>query len=302
MSDQAKALRGLMERHQSSSDRWTKTPPVTARHATSIAMTSGKGGVGKSHLALNLAIQLAKTGSKVRLFDANFGHGSPELLCGLNAYWNLRHVLVGSRSLKEIMLDGPYGVQIAPGCGCLYEADEFPRAAFESLSSQLNYFEQSDDFWIFDMGSGLSRAVRRVASQMDMAFVVSTPEPTSLADAYATIKSLAAVENPPEIEVIVNQVESLSQADEISDRLQRTVRTFLQTKLNFAGSVPKDPEVVTATVDQEPFSLASPQSPAALAVGRISRRLRRLREDGRSRGRLSTFLKEHSEQTMLVPS
>ena len=302
MSDQAKALRGLMEQRHSLSNRWTAPASSATRLATSIAMTSGKGGVGKSHLALNLAIQLAKTGSTVRLFDANFGHGSPELLCGLNAYWNLRHVLVGARSLKEIMLEGPCGIQIVPGCGCLYDADEFPRNALESFSSQLKHFEQSDDFWIFDMGSGLSRAVRRIASQMDLALVVSTPEPTSLADAYATIKAMAATENPPEIEVIVNQVDDLSQADEIADRLQRTVKTFLQTNLKIGGSVPKDPEVASATIDQEPFSLASIQCPASLAVGRISRRLRRLREGTSPRGRLCSYFNEQSEHALLVPS
>lgn len=302
MSDQAMALRGLMERRQSTHDRWADTPTEASRAATSVAITSGKGGVGKSHLALNLAIQLARTGSTVRLFDANFGHGSPELLCGLNAYWNLRHVLMGARSLQEIMVDGPCGVQIAPGCGCLYEADEFPRSAFDSLSAQLSPLEQTDDFWIFDMGSGLSRAVRRIASQTDLALVVTTPEPTSLADAYATIKSLAAVEHAPEIEVILNQVESLSQAEEISDRLRRTVKTFLRSNLNMAGSVPKDDDVVTATIDQEPFSLSSPQSPASLAVGRIVRRLRRMQEGMQSRGKLRSYLHEQSEQSVLLPS
>ena len=152
------------------------------------------------------------------------------------------------------------------------------------------------------MGSGLSRAVRRIASQTDLALVVTTPEPTSLADAYATIKSLAAVEHAPEIEVILNQVESLSQAEEISDRLRRTVKTFLRSNLNMAGSVPKDDDVVTATIDQEPFSLSSPQSPASLAVGRIVRRLRRMQEGMQSRGKLRSYLHEQSEQSVLLPS
>src|SRR5262245_25715890 len=127
MSDQAQVLRGLMEQREETP--WRESASHKTSSAQTISITSGKGGVGKSNIALNLGIVLAQTGHSVCLLDANLGLGNIDLLCGLNGYWNLSHVMTGARTLEEIALEGPHGLKVIPGASGLSEtADCSPSA------------------------------------------------------------------------------------------------------------------------------------------------------------------------------
>lgn len=271
MSDQATILRGLMERRQARTQ--PISPPSHVARAQTIAVTSGKGGVGKSNIALNLAIALARLDASVCLLDANMGLGNIDLLCGLNGYWNLSHVISGARTLSEIVLDGPAGVHVIPGASGLADMADCPASVQQDLLRQLEELEQAHDCLVIDTGTGIHRLVRQFVSAADIVLVVTTPEPTSIADAYATIKALSAKE-PPRIEALVNRAESASQGRAVMERLQQTTRLFLHAELGAAGCVPDDPHVSIAVRQRQPFQVEAPDCPAAKALEQLARRFR----------------------------
>ncbi|MED5448380.1 MAG: AAA family ATPase, partial [Planctomycetota bacterium] len=181
-SDQARRLRGLVEQrqqHRLAADNSTTTT------ATVIAVTSGKGGVGKSCLALNLSIALARLDVRVALLDTSLGLGHLDLMCGLNGYWNLGHVLAGTRRLPEITLEGPSGIHVIPGAGRLSEFSDGDKPINPDVSEQLVSLETEHDVLVLDTGHREHPFVVNCLSASDTVLVVTTPEPTALADAYA---------------------------------------------------------------------------------------------------------------------
>jgi flagellar biosynthesis protein FlhG len=265
--DQALELRRLVERQQLS------TSAPTPGRARSIAVTSGKGGVGKSHLALNLAVALAEQGCSVCLLDGNLGLGSLDLLCGVNGYWNLAHVVTGARQLEEIVLEGPGGVRLIPGASGITDLADCPTSVHEKLLEQFDELEASCDYLIIDTGSGIHRLVRQFAASSDEVLVVTTPEHTAIADAYATVKALSTI---PDLawNVVVNQVQDSEQGERIFERLRHTAGAFLQTPLRWAGAVPWDEAVPEAVARRQPFLLDHPGCPAAQAIQRMAHRFR----------------------------
>ena len=270
MADQATILRSLMEQKQAKAEGPRHTPDPMA---ATIAVTSGKGGVGKSNIALNLAIALAEQDASVCLLDANLGLGNIDLLCGLNGYWNLSHVITGARSLRDVILKGPRGVSVIPGASGLSEVADCSEAAQQELLNQMEELERTHDFLVLDTCSGIHRAVRQFVSASDVALIITTPEPTSVADAYATIKTLSTLEGP-RLEILVNRADSPQQTRAIVSRIQQTARVFLRTDIVSAGSIPADPAVAGAVAKRIPFVLETPHAPATKAVEQLARRLK----------------------------
>jgi len=294
--DQAQALRGLMERMQA--ERFDAVAATSsAPRARSIAVTSGKGGVGKSSLALNLAIALAQLDARTALFDANLGLGNLDLMCGLNGYWNLSHVVTGARNLGEIVLEGPAGVQVIPGASGLAEMADWPEPAQADVARQLAEFEQSHDFLVIDTAAGIHRAVRQFLEACELVLVVATPEPTAIADAYATIKALSG-SGVPTLEVLINQSASAEQATAIAERIRETARAFLRVDVGSAGWIPHDPEVAAAVSLRCPFVIGKPDCPASQAVGQLAQRLVQFFKAQPTRG--SLFPRMHTGQLLEV--
>ena len=262
IQDQARVLRELIERHAALTVR------ETAPRCRTIAVVSGKGGVGKSVVSLNLAVSIARNGHSVCLIDANPRLGSLDLLCGLNGYWNLSHVVTGSRELKDVVLRGPAEIELLPGASALAELNHCPAAVQNSLSRQLEDLERRNQVLIVDTGSGLDRVSRRFAMAADQLLIVTTPEPTSIADAYATVKAFCAV--APSTAVLVNRADSPEAANRISERLRQTARVFLQANVESWGWLPSDPAVAQSVMARQPFVLHQPQSPAAKAMSRLA--------------------------------
>lgn len=278
MTDQANVLRTLMERCHAisrwSTDAETGSPAVRAH---TIAVTGGKGGVGKTNIALNAAIAMAEQETTVCLLDANPGLGNIDLLCGLNGYWNLSHVVTGARTLREIVLHGPGGVDVIPGFSGLNDLADGTESVqadiYNQLFNQLRELEEQYDYILIDTGTGIDRSVRRFITASDLVLIVTTPEPTAVADAYATIKSLSSVEEL-QLDVLVNRAVSSDQADVIIDRLRQTSRLFLRTDVESMGFLPRDESVPDAVTRRIPFLLHNPESPASRAVRQLARRLK----------------------------
>ncbi len=263
--DQAKVLRGLMEQRQPGVIEKSKST-----RCRTLAVCSGKGGVGKSVISLNLALALAKTGASVCLMDINLALGNIDLLCRLNGYWNLSHVVSGARSLKEIQLEGPLGINVITGASGLTDLADCSEAVRRDVLGQMQELEATHDYLILDNGTGIHRSIRQFVTSADDVLIVTTPEPTAIADAYATIKSLSTIQSL-EIQTLVNQCTSLDQGDKVFQQLQKTTELFLHTGLSQAGQIPHDLQVVQSVYDRDPLVLSHPQSPAAEAIFRLAR-------------------------------
>ena len=270
--DQAKMLRGLMDKRPAiaSADSAQK-----ADRACTIALTSGKGGVGKSNIALNLAISLSQRGSSVCLLDANLGLGNIDLLCGLSSYWNLSHVVTGARTLRDVILEGPGEIHVVPGASGLVDVADCRPDAQQAILRQMEELERSHDFLIIDSSTGIHRTVRQFARAADIVLVLTTPEPTSIADAYATVKALC-VEDGPLLQILVNHCDSDRQGRKIIARLQQTSRLFLHREVASGGCIPRDQVVANAVSRRLPFLIDAPHSAASKAVEQLAHRMESL--------------------------
>ena len=261
MRDQASSLRNLIQRR--SADK----PTAAEERARIVAFTSGKGGVGKSNLALNVAVAMAQDGARVCLLDANPGSSNIDLLCGLNCYWNFGHVLTGAKSLGEVILKGPAGINVLPGASGLLEV-----GASSDLAEQVAALESAYDVLIIDAGTGLTESARRFASVADVTFLVTTPEPTAIADAYATLKAWqGSVPSMPD--VLVNRTGSAAQAKQILNRFAQTVELFLRCSAPSGCWVAEDAAVPQAVIARRPFVKIAPDGAAARDVQGIAKRL-----------------------------
>jgi flagellar biosynthesis protein FlhG len=261
MRDQASTLRNLIQRHS------TEEPVSAGERARVIAFTSGKGGVGKSNLALNVAVAMAQSGVRVCLLDANPGSSNIDVLCGLNSYWNFGHVLTGAKSLGEVILKGPAGINIVAAASRLLEPSASPE-----LAEQIAVLETGYDVLVVDAGTGSTETARQFAAVADVTFLVTTPEPTAIADAYATLKAWqGSVSTMPE--VIVNRAESAAQAKQILDRFTQTAATFLRLEIPPGRFVAEDATITNAVLARQPFVCLNTEGAAARDVRTIAKQL-----------------------------
>ncbi|HCS51076.1 P-loop NTPase [Rubinisphaera sp.] len=266
--DQATELRELIQRSQGSRPRESNAV-ARNRSARTIAVTSGKGGVGKSVVALNLAIALANQNKRVCLFDADLGLGNLDLMCGLNGYWNLSHVLSGSRSLSEIMLDGPAGISILPGASGLVELADTAQGDRSQLLQQLAELDDDFDFLILDCGTGIHHGTRQFAISADTVLLLSTLETTSLADTYAALKIYHSSQLA-DVRVVLNRC-AVRDAQQVITNLKKTSRQFLQTDVQILGCVPDDETIRRSIATRKPAMMMDAQSPACEAISQIGR-------------------------------
>ncbi len=257
-----------------------------------IAVTSGKGGVGKSTLAANLAVELGQLGARVLLFDGDLAQANLDLLLGLSSRWDLGHVLRGEKTLEQAVVEGPKNVRLVPaasGDRDLADLDDFRR---EGLYRELSRLAEDSDIVLVDTASGASRLTSSFARAATELIVVTTPEPTSYSDAYGLLKVLVGQGLSLTPSILVNRASSIEEAEEVAHNLASLTRRFLSRNVDSLGAIPDDPAVGQAVRRQQPVTLAFPKSPAALAVRNLARRLwadprdpesRAWPEDGRTR-------------------
>lgn len=268
MVDQATRLREL-------ADLYRTRAIAPSRRTKAIAITSGKGGVGKSNIGLSLAHALMNEGRSVLLLDADLGLANADILLGTVPPYHLGHLLGGERSIRELIHHTPTGLKLIAGGSGVTDLANLPGDRLKLFLSALAQLEGEADYLILDTGAGLSGTVMEFVLASDQVLVVTTPEPTSLADGYATIKALANRSPGVVIKLVVNQVESKAEADAVAERIISTARTFLGLSVEHLGEVPRDPYVWRAVREQTPFIYRYPQAPASRAVQAMGRRLNR---------------------------
>jgi flagellar biosynthesis protein FlhG len=258
LQDQATQLRSMM-RQQS--------------RATVIAVTSGKGGVGKSNLAVNLAIKFAAAGKSVILLDADLGLANADVLCNVDLPANLSHVIARKKELREVMVKAPGGFYLIGGASGLARMADLEESDRQRIVDSLAELEQQADVILIDTGAGISPNVLSFTRAADHVLVVTTPEPTAITDAYAVIKVISRERMDRHISLLVNQAHSTSEAHVVYDRIARVAKQFLNVGILDAGSVPSDEQVPLAVRRRMPFLLSAPKSPASIAVGQLAVRL-----------------------------
>ena len=279
MTDQASKLRDLVR-------QVAGTVPASPhrRAARTLAVTSGKGGVGKTNLALNLGIALAHAGESVIVMDADLGLANLDVICELDARYNLSHVLTGRRQLEDIVVPGPGGVRIVPGASGIARLANCTADERERLVRDLARLEGWCDTLIVDTGAGISDNVIAFALSSDLTIVVTTPEPTAITDAYATIKVLTRNEEYGDVRCLVNQAGSRREAHEVLERITVAARQFLNVYVASAGYVLTDPAVPISVRRRRPLMLEFPTSQAARCVQGIAHKLALTRRKPDRRG------------------
>lgn len=267
MTDQAQSLRQLVS---------TKVPdrstPSSKKTAKIITITSGKGGVGKSNFTLNFALTLRSLGRKVLVFDADIGMANIDVLMGVSSRFSLYHVLRKEKSIHDVIQYGPEGLPYIAGGSGIADMISLSEDDLNYFVSQIELISSEMDYILFDTGAGLSKENMKFITSADLCLVVTTPEPTSITDAYALIKVVHG--NNPEVpfNLIVNRAGDETEARQASDKILLTARRFLDLDIKLLGYITDDPYVVKSVKRQVPFSLAFPRCEASRDIQRIALR------------------------------
>jgi len=261
MTAQAPKLRTLPNQRQKENQLF---------HSRVIAITSGKGGVGKTNVVAGLAMSLAKTGQRVVVMDADFGLANIDILLGLSPKYTLEHVMRGERVLEEIILEGPHGVRLIPASSGIQELTKLDTSAELRLIQGLQRIAENTDWLLIDTAAGIHDSVIKLLVAAQEIILVSTPEPTSLVDAYAMVKVVHLRDQTKPIWLLVNNAQTREEAEETIDQIQAAAKRFLDKEINSLGLVPADNHILQAVRQQQGIVDLFPESPAAKAFKAIS--------------------------------
>ncbi len=252
---------------------------ATARSAaTVLAVTSGKGGVGKTNIAANLAICLAAAQRRVLLLDADMSLGNLDLVMDLHSRYNISHVVSGRKRMEEIVQPGPKGLRVICGASGLDRLADIGDAEQHRLMEDLCRLQDEADMIVIDTAAGISRSVVGFCLAADRVLVVTTPEATAMADSYGMIKVLVRKGYGGPISLVVNMARSDTEGKQTYLRIANVAQRFLRTNLYYAGTLLRDERLCTAVRARKPVVLAYPRSPVSVSLAAMAARL-----DGRTR-------------------
>ncbi|RCX21290.1 flagellar biosynthesis protein FlhG [Fontibacillus phaseoli] len=265
MNDQAHALRQLVSARDSD-----EQPSGKKRAARIITVSSGKGGVGKSNFTLNFALALKSLGRKVLIFDADIGMANIDVLMGVRPKYSLYHLLKGERDILEIIELGTGGLPFIAGGSGMADLFSLSESDLDYFTSQIERISEEMDFIIFDTGAGLSKETLKFITAADECLVVTTPEPTSITDAYALIKVVHGLERDVSFRLVINRVSGETEAKQVADKICLVAKQFLDINIPTLGHLSDDAHVMQAVKRQIPFSAAFPGCAAARDVQRLA--------------------------------
>ncbi|ESS73347.1 site-determining protein [Methyloglobulus morosus KoM1] len=235
-----------------------------------IAITSGKGGAGKSNLSVNLGIALAQAGRRVAILDADMGLANVDILLGIYPKFNLSHVLTGEKTLSEIIQEGPFGLKVIPGASGIQKMAELSVTEQAAMIHAFSELDQDLDVLIVDTAAGISAGVVNFTRACQEIIVVVCDEPTSLTDAYAFIKLLNRDYKLSNFHVITNMVKTVQQGQALFQKLTKVTDHYLDVTLRYIGAVPHDPNLGKAVQKQSPVVVSFPDSKATVAIKEIA--------------------------------
>ncbi|MEN8260351.1 MAG: MinD/ParA family protein [Pseudomonadota bacterium] len=237
-----------------------------------LAVASGKGGVGKTNVSVNLGISLADLGRSVALLDADMGLANIDVLLGLHPQYNLSHVLRGEKALKEIMVEGPAGLRIVPGSSGIQQMSELSAMEQAAVIRAFGELDQDLDVLIVDTAAGITSGVINFARACQEVIVVICDEPTSLTDAYALIKVLSRDYGIHRFQILANMVQNAQQGQLLYTKLSRVTDRYLDVALSYFGAVPYDDSLRKSVVKQCAVVEAFPRSVSAQAFKALAKR------------------------------
>lgn len=244
-----------------------------ARPTRVIAISSGKGGVGKTSVSTNLGIALAKLGAKVCILDADTGLANINILLNLRPEFTLEHLLNGEKNIDEIMLNGPNGIKVVPAASGISECAELNQDQHQVLSQALAQLESRFDYLLIDTAAGIGETVLEFLASAQYCVLVITPEPTSLTDAFALMRVMKRKQLKQPIYTIVNRAATPQKANEVFHRFSAAAKKYLQIRIGYMGSIVEDPMVSSAVCLQTPVIIAQPQSPASQCIQTLASRI-----------------------------
>ena len=269
--DQATRLREIAYKVNKDAVR-TPSPHATS-HAKIYAITSGKGGVGKTNLSVNLAIALAKKGKRVTLVDLDLGLANVDILLDLTSPYTLEHLILGYKTIKEIIVEGPEGIKIVPGGSGLPNLTDLGEIQRQLFLDSFYTLTLDNDYLIFDTAAGISNNVIQFVLAADEVIVVTTEEPTAITDAYALIKVIGLQNKECKINFVLNMVKSCHEARHIFSKVRSVVKQFLGIEMYDFGYVVYDSCVSDAIMRRKPFITQYPFSSASKSVKDVAKAL-----------------------------
>ena len=235
-----------------------------------IAVTGGKGGVGKTSVSVNLAIAMSGLGHDVTLLDADLGLANIAVLLGLHPLRNLSHVINGDCNLKDILIEGPKGINIVPAASGVRMMGQLTPTQHAALVHAFDELADNTDVLLIDTSAGLSESVLSFCSASQEVIIVVCNEPASLTDAYAMIKILNQEYGVARFRVLANMADRPDEGRELFIRLAKVTEKFLDVVLDFMGTIPRDNYLIKAVQRQQPLLLTYPSSPAAIAFKKLA--------------------------------
>lgn len=262
MLDQAQSLRNLAKETQIHE---TNKPKI-------ITVTSGKGGVGKSNFVVNLGISMQKMGKKVMIFDADIGMGNDDVLMGVFPRLNIFDIIFNKKEIGDVIVEGPAGIKLLPGGSGLNKIEELSEVERNLFLRKLQDIEDLD-YILMDTGAGINRTVLAFIACCEELVVITTPEPTSLTDAYSLLKATDHFKIKKQARLVVNKALSYEEGKQTFEKFNNAVNKFLNIKLKFLGTILEDRKLVQAVREQVPVVISYPNDHATKCIENIAKEI-----------------------------
>lgn len=256
MIDQAENLRKIMK----SKNIDNQIEQISPNKAKVIAISSGKGGVGKTNFALNFSISLRRLGYEVVVIDADIGLSNIEILAGINANSTISDIIFSDKDIFEIMINGPEGIKIISGGSGLKELTLLKDDNLPKLIQEIERLQSVTDYIVIDTGAGISNSVTDFIMISDEVIIICTPDPTSLMDSYTLIKSIIYTGFTGKINIVCNLVKDRNEGKEIFEKICNASKNFLRVQINYLGYIERNDMVNFAVRNQIPFIISHPNS------------------------------------------
>jgi len=291
MKDQADKLRQIISniKNKNTVVLESQEKEMPKRTSRVITVTSGKGGVGKTNVAVNLGITLSEYGFKVIVLDADFGLANIDVLFGIVPRFTLLDVINNKKNIAEILTEGPKNVKFISGGSGVEQLAKLDKTQLERFIENMSILDKLADYIIIDTGAGVSENVISFVMAADEVLLVTNPEPTSITDAYALIKMVSNRDKNKNIKLIVNRAENQVEAENILRKLSMVAEKFLSIKLSPLGYLINDEAVPKSVRMQQPFTIAFPKSNPTKQIRDICKKLVQIKVE-RNQGGVKSFV------------